>query len=209
MLSVNELLAQNSPVLWLDACSSMIQFGWLERGTATRWAACDEEAGVGIFQCLKTLGVSPLSAEAFLFCDGPGSLLGIRSAATAVRTWCILNPKPVYSYHSLELVARFIGDNRVTVIADARRDAWHCSALSSPLRRVGTADLKGDLVMPDGFRNWTPLPTSLRRVSYSIADMLPAIIDLPLIRPCDEPDAFLHEEPSYVTWTPQIHRAPP
>ena len=29
-----------------------------------------------------------------------------------------------------------------------------------------------------------------------------------LLRVIDLPDAFLHEEPRYVTWTPQIHRAP-
>ena len=33
-------------------------------------------------------------------------------------------------------------------------------------------------------------------------------VDLDLFRPTDAPDAFLHEEPSYATWTPQIHRAP-
>ena len=35
-----------------------------------------------------------------------------------------------------------------------------------------------------------------------------AFIDADLFRATDAPDAFLHEEPSYATWTPQIHRAP-
>ena len=29
-----------------------------------------------------------------------------------------------------------------------------------------------------------------------------------LLRPAPLPEAFLHEDPAYVTWTPQIHRAP-
>lgn len=208
MLSINEVLTRNSPVLWLDACSTTIQVGWLETGRPTRWATCEEEAGVGIFQALNALNASPLSSNAFIFSDGPGSLLGIRSAATAVRTWCVLNSKPVYSYHSLDIVVRFIADDRVTVIADARRNAWHCATLTSPLRRIATSELEGDLVIPDGFRNWTPLPTNVKRVPYALADMLPSVSDCPLFRQCSQPDAFLHEEPSYVTWTPQIHRAP-
>lgn len=208
MRSINEVLAENSPLLWLDACSAIIQVGWLETGKTARWATCEEEAGVGIFRALNALDASPLSANAFIFSDGPGSLLGIRSAATAVRTWCVLNSRPTYSYHSLEIVVRFIADDRVTVIADARRDAWHCATLSSPLRRITTSELKGDLALPDGFRNWTPLPTPLKRVPYSLADMIPCVSHYPVLRPCLQPDAFLHEEPSYVAWTPQIHRAP-
>jgi hypothetical protein len=29
-----------------------------------------------------------------------------------------------------------------------------------------------------------------------------------LFRQTEEPDAFLHEEPSYAMWTPQVHQAP-
>jgi hypothetical protein len=43
---------------------------------------------------------------------------------------------------------------------------------------------------------------------HSLAELLPRVIDADLCRPTDAPDAFLHEEPSYVTWTAKIHRAP-
>lgn len=208
MPSFRQLLADHAPLLLLDACSACVQTGWLENAQEMSWATSAEESGVGIFRSLESLGVVPDQAGAFVFCNGPGSLLGIRTAAMALRAWQVLNDKPTFSYHSLELVAHALGRSELSVIADARRETWHCVSLGTPLRRVATADLAGELVMPDGFRNWTPLPPTVARVSYSLAEMLPRILDVDLLRATDAPDAFLHEEPSYVTWTPRIHRAP-
>ena len=67
----------------------------------------------------------------------------------------------------------------------------------------------GELVTPENFRHWTPLPAEVRRVPYSLEALLPRVAGEDLFLPTEAPDAFLHEEPSYVTWTPQIHRAPP
>jgi tRNA threonylcarbamoyladenosine biosynthesis protein TsaB len=125
-----------------------------------------------------------------------------------IRAWRVLNPRPVFSFHSLELVAHFLGRPDLSVISDARRDAWHCVSLGTPLRRVPTAELTGNLATPDGFRSWTPLPPQVSQVPYSLEEMLPGLLDKDLLREAPEPDAFLHEEPRYVTWTPAIHRAP-
>jgi tRNA threonylcarbamoyladenosine biosynthesis protein TsaB len=76
------------------------------------------------------------------------------------------------------------------------------------LRRVATAELTGELVMPEHFRNWSQLPPTVQRVPYTLAEMLPRVIDAELFHATDAPDAFLHEEPSYATWAPQVHRAP-
>ncbi len=62
--------------------------------------------------------------------------------------------------------------------------------------------------MPDGFRHWSTLPAGVTGTPYVLADLLPKVADRDLFRATDAPDAFLHEEPSYATWTPQIHRAP-
>ena len=58
------------------------------------------------------------------------------------------------------------------------------------------------------FRNWSAIPAGVTRVPYSLAELLPRVPDAELFTATEAPDAFLHEEPSYVTWTPQIHRAP-
>lgn len=208
MPSLRALLAAHAPLLLLDAASVRVQVGWLEGAGRDRWAAADGEAGLALFQNLAAVGVRPSNAGAYLFCDGPGSVLGIRTAAMAIRAWNVLQPRPVFAYHSLSVVAAALARPELTVIADARRDSWHAVNAGGTLRRVPTAALAGPLATPEGFRNWTPLPPAVERVPYSLAELLPAIADAELFRPVAEPEAFLHEEPSYVTWTPQIHRAP-
>ncbi len=213
MPSLNQLLANHAPLLLLDAASARMQVGWLGEknpGGLARWENSDDDAGLGVFRGVEKLGVNPLEAGAFIFCDGPGSMLGIRTVAMAIRTWRVLAPRLVFAYGSLALVAHALGRSGVTIIADARRDSWHALNLNlgGVLHRVQAAELTGELVMPEPFRHWSPLPANVTRVPYSLAELLPRVADADLFRATEAPEAFLHEEPSYVTWTPQIHRAP-
>lgn len=208
MSSLRQLLVGHAPLLLLDACSAKVQVGWWSGPGEGAWARSTSEAGVGVFKCLEELGIQPDEAGAFVFSDGPGSILGIRTVAMAIRTWQVLKSRPVFSYHSLEIIAHALRRPELTVIADARRDAWHSIRLGSSLHRLRTIELQGLLATPDGFRHWTAMPADVRTVPYELAELLPRIQDADLFRATDSPDAFLHEEPSYVTWTPRIHRAP-
>lgn len=210
MSSLRALLAEFSPLLVLDAASSRVQVGVLKQDGSAKWETADDEAGVAVFTCIEKLGFQVGDAGAFVFCDGPGSILGIRTVAMALRTWSVLKPRTCFAYTSLALIAHAFGRPELSVMADARRDAWHHYRIGEGLRRLPTHALPTDteLVTPEGFRNWTPLPAGVQRTPYSVADLLSRVVDLDLFLPTAAPDAFLHEEPSYVTWTPQIHRAP-
>jgi tRNA threonylcarbamoyladenosine biosynthesis protein TsaB len=210
MPSLSQILHSQSPLLLLDAGSERIQVGLLGPGATARWSTRKEEAGVGIFECIEELAADLGSVRAFAFCEGPGSILGIRTAAVALRMWGALEPRPRFAYQSLAVVARALGSPGATVIADARRGLWHRLSLGSPLGRVPASELSGDLVMPEGFRHWDPLPPGTRRVPYDLPTLfgLPAVAEADLFRETAEPDAFLHQEPAYATWVPQIHRAP-
>jgi tRNA threonylcarbamoyladenosine biosynthesis protein TsaB len=208
MPSLQQLRATGAPLLLIDAASACIQAGVLGAAGGDRWASATEEAGIGIFRCVEALQFDLAEAGAFIFCDGPGSILGIRSTAMALRTWNVLKARPVYRYCSLELVAHALREPGTQVIADARRETWHRFTLGGRLERIATADLAGPLVMPAGFRHWSALPLGVTPTSYTLATLLPAIADADLFTASESPDAFLHEEPSYKTWTPQIHRAP-
>jgi len=183
---------------------------WSANGDA-RWQSSEQEAGVAIFAGVEKLGVEIGELGGYVLCEGPGSILGIRTAAMAVRAWRVLAPRPVWVYRSLALVAQALGQSGPAVIADARRDRWHIAQLDQPLRRVPTAELPpAPLAMPDGFRYWSKLPEDrvVQPVPYDLATLWPHALDADLLQPADTPEAFLHEEPAYVTWTPQIHRAP-
>ncbi len=214
MPSLRQLLADHPTLLLIDSASARVQAGlWTPGDAAPIWQHSDTEAGTGIFACvealLKQAGRRIAEVDAFVFCEGPGSVLGIRTAAVALRTWRVMNPSAAtYSYQSLDLVARSLGRPELSVIADARRDTWHVAQLGQALRRVPSAELAGECVMPAHFRHWTPLPPALGSTHYDVATLLGALPDADVFRAVTEPDAFSHEEPSYVTWTPQIHQAP-
>jgi len=134
--------------------------------------------------------------------------LGIRTAAMAIRAWNALRMRPVFRFGGLDLVARSLGHSKIKVIADARRGAWHCQTLGEPIRRVVTADLEGDLVTPTSFRSWSPLPVGITSTPYLVETMLKRTAAERLFRSTAEPEAFLHDEPTYATWQPHVHRNP-
>ncbi len=208
MPSLPALLAAHAPLLVLDAASTRVQVGVIENDGAARWASIEDEAGVAVFRGVGKLGVELSNIKGFVFCDGPGSILGIRSVAMALRTWNVLMPRPVFAYHSLVAVAQALGKKDLTLIADARRETWHAYSLGGELKRVSTAELSGPLATPAHFRAWSTPPAGVETVAYDLAEIFARLGDAEIFRATEAPDAFLHEEPSYVTWTPQIHRAP-
>jgi len=214
MVSLDTLLSSYSGVLVIDAASSRIQVGWYGEVSRPAWRSSAEDSGEAIFHCLEGLQVNVREIGAVVFCEGPGSLLGVRTVATLIRTWQLLNRMPIFSFRSLELVALAGGECDIGMIADARRETWHLVEVDaeghcSAVRRVSSENLPRRLRMPDHFRTWAPLPEGVVRVPYDLACMLEAARAIPLLRPVDEPDAFAHEANHYVTWTPQVHRAPP
>ncbi len=209
MRTLRQIVATEAPVLVLDAASTRIHAGWLAERTAPRWQVSSAEAGIGVFAAIQALGVDVNEAGAFVFCEGPGSILGVRTVAMAIRAWCVLKPRPVFAYSSIGLVAEASGDPDLGVIVDARRDSWHHFQIGRGLRRVRAAELPpSPLAMPEHFRHWAAVPNHAKIVPYNLPDLLARSSDLPLLKSNDAPDAFLAEEPDYVTWTPQIHRAP-
>jgi len=208
MPSLGQILAAHAPLLVIDAASSRIQAGLLAADASGRWEASEEEAGIGVFRCLEVLGVDLDAVGAFAFCEGPGSILGIRTVAMALRTWGVANPRPIFAYGSLELVALAIAQPEVGIISDARRDLWHVAQLGQELRRVPTAGLPEKLLMPEGFRHWAPLQSErFARTPYDVAGMLAQsrVRDAELFRSTEAPDALVYEDPSYVTWVPRMH----
>jgi tRNA threonylcarbamoyladenosine biosynthesis protein TsaB len=210
MPSLSQILRDHSPLLLIDAASERIQVGLLDKRAAPRWSSRVEEAGVGVFECLDQLDVEIDAVRSFAFCEGPGSILGIRTSAMALRMWSVLRPRPLFAYFGLAVVARAVGRTDVGFIADARRGLWHRLYMGGAPERVPSAELTGELMTPEGFRHWDPLPAEATPTSYDLAGLfaLPTVDRADLFREAPEPDAFRHQEPAYAKWTPQIHRAP-
>jgi tRNA threonylcarbamoyladenosine biosynthesis protein TsaB len=220
MAALAQLLASHASILVLDAASTSVQVGLLRVGREATWRESPDEAGKALFvladSCLREAGLRLNDVAAFVFCEGPGSMLGIRTAAMAIRTWQTEKPRPAYRYQSLTLLAhelRRTGEPPpFSVIADARRDTWHRVLVEdfvSSLERIPTAELAASdepLWQPVTFRTWSPSPRAVRDIAYPAGRLLAAHDGLDLFASAEAPDAFQHTAPEYKKWSAQIHR---
>ncbi|MBI2498100.1 MAG: hypothetical protein HYV75_09415 [Opitutae bacterium] len=220
MASLAQLLAHHRRILVLDAASTGTQAGLLGAGSPGLWVRHAEEAGNGIFAgteaVLRSAGVQIGEIDVFVYCEGPGSMLGTRTIAMALRTWQVLHPRPAYAYQSLAVAGRAEWTRQpraFAVIADARRDTWHVQAVDAdgtlaPLQRTATSELPaGELVMPENFRAWAQPPRAITACSYDLAKIFAALGDGDFFRPVAAPETFQHEAPAYKKWSAQVHSA--
>jgi tRNA threonylcarbamoyladenosine biosynthesis protein TsaB len=220
MACLAQLLAAHGSILVLDAVSLRMQIGLLRVGQPGLWEQTRDEAGRGLFSgtenALKSarLGIGDIGA--FVFCEGPGSMLGTRTVAMALRTWLTLRPRPAFTYQSLTLAA--LADWRrsprpFSVIADARREAWHVQPVAADgrlgsLHRCPTAELPGgELLTPAGFRVWSKPPVNVSECHYDLDRLIAAAEAGDLFRPVTAPDVFQHHVPDYKKWSAQPHSA--
>ena len=221
MPALAQLLATHGCILVLDAASTTVQVGLMQTATDPVWHASSEESGKSIFTCtdacLRAAGRTLREIRAFVFCEGPGSMLGVRTTAMAIRTWQSESPRPAYHYQSLALTAHFAWTQKpgrpFAVIADARRETWHVQQVDAdgrmaPLQRLplsAVPDTKW--FTPENFRTWSALPVSVGTCSYDLQKLFPAATDYDYFSPTDAPDAFQHEAPDYKKWSAQTHSA--
>jgi tRNA threonylcarbamoyladenosine biosynthesis protein TsaB len=221
MATLAQLLAHHHRILVLDAASTRVQVGLLRAGEPAVWHQRDEESGTGLFAgteiVLKEAGLGLDGLEAFVFCEGPGSLLGTRTVAMALRTWQTLRPRPAYAYQSLAVAGRQEWTRQprdFAVIADARRETWHVQGVRadgsmSALQRVAATELPAnELVTPENFRAWAQPPRPAAVCRYELAVIFPSLGDGDFFRVVEAPDAFQHEAPDYKKWSAQVHSAP-
>lgn len=191
------------------------------------WARFSEEPSAaleGIFSASEQL-CPQFSPNGFLFCEGPGSILGIRIAAAAIRGRNALgNAVPVLAFQSLRLIAALITrafpqEKHFAVLAESRMNAWNILEVENGIPADKFLELKTpelEALPPQKIfllPQRRPFPPPVPTVSVNPAEMLkadPAIFaELPeLLHDCgNTPDAVNTSAVSgYAKWTPERHR---
>lgn len=219
------LTGREGSYLLLDASHPRIQTGILHKGEWSAWEEHTAEAEQSLFcsaeNCLKESGLTLQGLAGFLFCEGPGSVLGTRIVAMAIRTWRILatpSPPPVYAYQSLGLLAHFLlAEGEIPpfgVISDARRNHWNLQEVDRSgqllaLRRISSEELENfpaALWKPEERHVSQPLPETVKRIDYSLRACAPLFFEDPLLQQTEEPTPLLLQAPSYTKWEHQPQR---
>jgi len=212
MSSLSQILAEHGSLLVLDATGTAQAAYWPAPDASPRLAREEGEMGVALFHAVQRVCPKLDEPGAFAFAEAPGSILGIRTAATALRVWTTLRPRPVYGFNALELAAERGGPARAW-IADARRGRWHVLVPGQRVRQAARDELETargawPLATLAGYRHWEPLPPGTETASYDLGPLLAGAAHANLFQLREQPDAALSAEPSYVQWTPRIHQAP-
>lgn len=223
-VSLAAVVAGYDNVLVLDPSTIHVQAGVIRSGQPSQWHTGGDDSSVHLFTAAETslhaAGLSPSQIGAYIFCDGPGSQLGIRTAAMALRTWQALRaaPVPVFAYRSLRVAALAHARTNAgpfAVVADARRDSWHAvrvaaDGTATDVLRISREELSTwtePLFTPAGFRAWVQPPRPAATCAYDCASMFSAFGDEPLLFPITEPEPWLSAPITYKSWTGERHRA--
>lgn len=208
--------------LLIDAAGPRVQTGiWSARKWLV-WHESREEAGRAIFtctrRCLEETGIDPRELDAFLFCEGPGSSLGVRIAAMAIQGWkaVIARPTPVYAYSSLAALGEMLRENAAPLpfytIADARRDMWHVLQVkpdgSGPqqlLTNNALSELPGPFFRMEEIRRGDP-PVTAQDVIYSLHEHPKLFAGRNITRRMPTAMPLQTSRPEYVKWVPSRHR---
>lgn len=210
--------------LLVDAAGPLVQTGLWHSGEWLRWIGSREEAGRSLFAGVETIlseeKISLADLSGFFFCEGPGSMLGIRIAAMAIRSWqtVVATPLPVFTYQSHAFLAHVLLARPIAppfhVISDARRNRWNATSVAAdgsiaPLRRLeeeAVAELAGPVYrMEEVIRNEAPVPVA-EVIPYSLEQEAARFLEAGLLRRQNEANPLTLESPEYQKWSGERHR---
>lgn len=214
------------PFLVLDAAMPTLSVGIWEKG---RWRALEtsdngalETLTAMVRNCLCMCDCSLADIKGFLYCEGPGSLLSLRVAVMALRTWQSLAtaPPPIYAYRSLELAARALlhiyeAGPDFAILAPARRRLWWhlpCrNGATAELREISSEkahQLSSPLYYLPQRKAWQAPPPHAAVMDYDLSRFAPLLDQPGLSHPAPSTPIFPADAPEYVKWQGNRHQSP-
>ena len=172
-------------MLVLDTASRRVCVALIEDSKTIATRHSEDEASRSLFPSIKTLledrSMRLADLRSIAFCEGPGSMLGIRTAVMGIRTWLAtdqLENCQILSFNSLRVGSSIVADtpdapNSFLVVTDARRQSWN--ALSMAPSATGSVELienealeKNELPIfsLEEFPTWTRTEAKIVRLSY-------------------------------------------
>ena len=207
--------------LLIDA-SSQVQVGIPDSKGWLTLAREEKPALESIFEAipksLEKIDSSASAIDAILFCEGPGSTLGLRIAATAVKTILRENePSPtLFSYNALDLAAILSNDASRPILAPFRKGKrllripisdsliGSIEVLEEPI----SESLSKEALHLPSLRSWETLPEGLDVLDYDISHIAGLAELAPILRPTEIPEVFTPLPTEFRKWKPARNLSP-
>ena len=220
------MLTSNKASLVIDGSGSSVFAGLLDADK--QWLTKIEHVGAPLEELFPVIqlalfesGLSLNDIGGYIYCEGPGSVLGLRLCAMAIETWTRLYPESAqyYKYNSLQLSAHALLHANpdlqdALIVADWKKGAWNALYLRG--RRVGATEVIDDASLEDWGnliyhlpqrKGWQSPPNKVQTLHYD-----PSILDtihdaLGLILMTDRIELYDSGINTFQKWTPTRHRA--
>lgn len=132
--------------LLIDGSLGKTQVGLMKNGVFSDFRISQSEVLEDMFdtvgEILEDNEVAFKSIDEYVYCEGPGSILGIRISCMAIRVWLSLfGNQKVLSYNSLDIASKIAGPGK-TVYVNASRGKYFIKSVGVALRECGEEELQ-------------------------------------------------------------------
>ncbi len=222
---MNETPTIAYPLLLTDCSAPGVRAGILGEHGWLAYEKLDGETGTKLFEAVKKLlaetNLELKHLQSFVYCEGPGSTLGIRINSMALRTWVSLSdqPKPIYTYRSLTAAGMLIALERkkettFAVLSDLRKHSWNALRFDpgahSEEIRVASVEELNDWPEPRYFiqqRIHSPgIPPGAEVIHYDLEALGTHPSFLASLRLVEKPEIYQTTTTEFKKWTPNRHR---
>jgi tRNA threonylcarbamoyladenosine biosynthesis protein TsaB len=224
-MPTNTAATPPTPALVIDGSGSSVFVGVLSEDGS--WLAQSEQTGTpleSLFPCVEAvLASARLSLpelRGFIYCEGPGSVLGLRLCAMAIETWSRLSPDSahIFAYNSLQLTAALIGidapaTENALLVSDWKKDAWNAVTIKNgqagqtdAIDDASMAARNGPLYHLPQRKGWQKPPADAIPVEYSPARLLEVLGRPGLLRATSGVPLYAAGVNTFQKWTPDRHR---
>ena len=220
------MLTGNKASLVIDGSGSAVFTGLLDADN--QWLAKVEANGAPLEELFPAMevaltesGLSLADIDSYIYCEGPGSVLGLRLCAMAIKTWSRLYPKSAqyYKYNSLQLSAQALLHTKpdlqdALIVAEWKKGAWNALYIRSG--HVGVTEVVDDAALLDWKgtvyhlpqrKGWQSPPDKVQTLRYDHS-MLDVLRDASgLLQMTDQIQIYSSGINTFQKWTPTRHRA--
>lgn len=207
-------------MLIIDTASRRVCIAVIAQDSCLAVRSSEDEATLSLFplvkDCLRQAKLKLEDLAAISFCEGPGSMLGIRSATMGIRTWKsagFLKDCRILSFNSLEIGRLIILQSTqqpFLVVSDARRSSWNLldsqSPLGSPSSLIENDALEGQstpIFSFQEFPSWTKCSAPIERIGYRPESVLEHDAFADILRPNPNADIAVTRPQKFAKWVPQ------
>lgn len=216
-------MKKDETILFLDASSPIVQVGILKGSNWLSFFKSEEQALTSIFQgvdnCLKMAAMVLNDVDHFAYCEGPGSLLGIRVSSMAIMGWKsldIFKENKIYAYNSFELSVEMIQKlygkgNAFYIVSGTRAGVWNIlySLDTKVIVEIEEENLKKIKEDKWYFKQkklgLKDRDLELKEFDYNLEQCPEAFIGKVRLREVSHANALVVKEPEYVKWDFKRH----